>query len=157
MTAEPPEAPERGRTGRRLRRLGGHVEAWQLSLIMGVVAAVAVGGYLWLSSDATPTPRSSADAPPPPAEQGIACPHLQEAFAHHQAGNRQALRRSVNAAARASEQALQQSGQEFGQPEKIAIEFQYVLTEQAGTSKDDAADFLTEARKACQRVGEWPG
>jgi hypothetical protein len=154
VTPEPPGVPERGqRTRSLLGRLSGQVQPWQLGLAGGIVVAIVVGGYLWLSDGSSPT--ETADAPPPVAEQGVACSHLQEAFAHNQARDRQALRRSVDAAARASEQALQQSGQEFGRPEEIAIELQYALTQQTDRSEDGADEYLTQAREVCARLGLW--
>lgn len=154
MTTETPEGPERGRrSGGVLGRLSGHVQAWHVGLVAGIVVAVAVGGYLWLS-DGAPT-NETADAPQPVAQQGVACPHLQQAFTHSQAGDRTALRRSVDDAARASEQALQQSGQEFGRPEEIAIELQHALAQARAKAAGDAQALLAEARAACEEVDQW--
>ena len=89
------------------------------------------------------------------AERGVACPHLHEAFTHSQSGDTGALRRSVDRAAQAGEQALQQSGQTFGRPEEIAIELQYTLTEQPDSAGAETAKYLAQAKTACQRLDQW--
>jgi hypothetical protein len=144
VTVEPPEVPERGRRWARV-----------LILAAGIVAAAAVGGYLWLSGD--DSTGDTADSPPAETETvtvGIACPFLYEAFRHNQAGDNQALRQSVDEAAQAGEQALQQSGQEFGRPEEIAIELQHLLTQQPGPAGEEAERYLAEGREACDRLGD---
>jgi hypothetical protein len=151
VTAEPPEAPERRRRseGGKARRL----QIRHVALGAGIIAALAVGGYLWLSGD--DSPGETADAPEAVvAQQGVACPHLHEAFTHRQAGDAEALRRSVDAAARASEHALQQSGQEFGRPEELALELQHALAARPGAT-EDLTRFLAEARETCERIGQW--
>ena len=123
-------------------------------LVVGIVAAAAVGGYLWLSGD-DPSGGTAGTPQLQGAEEGVACPYLHEAFTHSQTGDAAALRQSVDAAAQAGEQALQQSGQAFGRPEEIAIEFQYSL--QSEPAGEDTTTYLAEAREACDRLGRWAG
>lgn len=145
MTTEPPEVPERGQRSTRI-----------LLLAVGIVAAAAVGGYLWLSGD-DPSRETAGSLEPEGPEEGVACPYLHEAFTHSQTGDAEALRQSVDAAAQAGEQALQQSGQTFGRPEEIAIELQHALTEQSEPAGEGTTTYLAEARDACGRLGRWAG
>lgn len=124
-----------------------------MALAAGILVAVAVGTYLWLSDGGSPS--ETANAPAARVEQGVACSRLQEAFMQNQAGNPEALRRLVDAAARAGEQALQQSGQEFGRPEEIAIELKYVLTRDPAKVTEETEALLDEARAACEDLGQW--
>lgn len=156
MTAEPPEVPERGQQSEGRPARAGGVQIRHVALVAGVIAAVAVGGYLWLAGDDSPGAGETADARKPVvAEEGVACAYLQEAFTHRQAGNTSALRRSVDEAAQASEQALQQSGQEFGIPEKIAIELKHALIQPSDTTAGDVARYFDKAREACEEMGQW--
>jgi hypothetical protein len=126
-----------------------------VALVAGTIAAFAVGGYLWLAGDDSPGAGDNGDAPDPVvAEQGVACSYLHEAFTHRQAGDTDALLRSVDAAAQASEEALQQSGQEFGRPEEIAIELQHALAARPSAA-EDITRFLAEAQERCERIGQW--
>ena len=156
MTAEPPEVPERGpKSEGRISRVG-RLQIRHVVLVAGIIAAAGIGGFLWLSRDDPPGAGETADAPEPVvAEQGVACPHLYEAFTYRQAGDAEALRRSVDTAAQASEQALQQSGQAFGRPEEIAIELQYALTRAGAKEADDADALFAEARAACDSLDQW--
>jgi hypothetical protein len=156
VTAEPPEVPERGpKSEGRIPRVG-RLQIRHVVLVAGIIAAAGIGGFLWLSGDNSPGAGESADAPEAVvAEQGVACPHLYEAFTHRQAGDAEALRRSVDTAAQVSEQALQQSGRAFGRSEEIAIELQYVLTETSAEGRKDAQALLAKARELCERLGRW--
>jgi hypothetical protein len=153
VTTEPPEVPRRERRLDRLRLRGRRVEAWHIGLVAGVLAAVVIGGYLWLSGD-DPAGQTAGAPDTETAERGVACPHLYEAFVHNQAGDLEALRRSVDAAAQVGEEALEQSGQEFGRPEEIAIELHSL-----GTSGEpdtaQTASFLQQAQSACEAVDRW--
>jgi len=130
------------------------VAPWHAGVLAGVFVAVAVGGYLWLAGgDST---RPTADAAPTEAvERGTACAHLSEAFTHSQAGDAEALRRSVAAAARAGEKALDTSGQEFGRPEEIALELQLLRESQPPNAAQEVTPFLQQARAACEALGRW--
>jgi hypothetical protein len=147
MTTQPPKDEART-TGSRAR-----LQAWlpRIALIAGLVAAAAVGGYLWLSGGGGGSSPPATAAP----KRGVACPQLREAFEQNQNGNEPGLRRSVTAAARAGEQALDRSGQVFGRPEEIALELQYVLTGERDRPRKEVAMYLGQARRACERLGRW--
>lgn len=112
---------------------------------------VPVAVYLWTSGEEPDRP--VVEAP----ERGLACPDLREAFEQSEAGNEEALRGSVHAAARAGEQALDRSGQVFGRPEEIALELEYALTKKGGKASRDVARLMGEAEKACESQGRWAG
>jgi hypothetical protein len=156
VTAEPPEVPERGRRSEGRLPWAGGLQLRHVVLVAGIIAAVAIGGYLWLSGDDSSVADETADAPESVvAEKGMACPHLYEAFTHRQAGDAEALRRSVDTAAQVSEQALQQSGQDFGRPEELAIELQYALSEDTESTAQGVVRYFDQAREACEEMGQW--
>jgi hypothetical protein len=124
-----------------------------VGVVAGIVAGIVVGGYLWMSGG--DSPGETPDAPESVVvEHGVACPHLHEAFTHNQAGDVEALKGAVDAAARAGEQALQQSGQEFGRPEEIAIELQYAISRGKGGATR-VSHLLENALRDCTRLGRW--
>lgn len=147
---EPPEPDPRG-LRRWLDRLHGRVPTRQIGFVAGLLTAAAVAFFLWISGN---DPDSSPTAAP---KKGLACPQLREAFEQSEAGNEDAVRRSVRAAARAGERALDRSGQAFGRPEEIALELEYVLAEGGDRASRDVARFMDEAEMACKRLGRWSG
>jgi hypothetical protein len=152
MTTEPPDVREReSEPSKHARRL---LPEWSrrpqtIDFIVGLLVAGAVAVYLWTSDGGSDRP---ATARP---QRGVACPHLREAFEQREAGNEVALRRSVGAAARASEEALNRSGQVFGRPEEIAIELQYVLAEDSNRARKDVAMYFAKAQTACEQLERW--
>jgi len=121
-----------------------------MAVLAGVFVAVAVAVYLWTSDGGSDRP-----APVPHEKRGVACPALRDAFEETQAGERESFRQSVDEAVRAGEEALDRSGQVFGQPERIAIELQYALATNAGQTSTELMRLLENARSACLRLGRW--
>ena len=140
--------------GKRFSRLRAGPRARHVGIGAGIAAIIAVTGYLVFAGGDS-TGRPSAETQMQETEQGVACPRLHEAFTHSRVRDAKALHRSVNAAARAGEQALDQSGQAFGRPEEIAIELQYLLAKTPKGGVNAAAEYLAQARKECERIGRW--
>jgi hypothetical protein len=151
MSTEPPDDGART-TGRRalLGRLQALLSLSTIALLAGLIGAALIAGYLWLSDgDESPSRPSAAAAP----ERGVACPQLREAFVHSRNGDEDGLLRSVNAAARAGERALDTSGQSFGRPEEIALELQYALSKIMSIRDRRVRTLLEQAQEACEQPG----
>jgi hypothetical protein len=137
---------------RSVRAILGTIRRRSKGLI-GVLAAgwfVAIAVALLLSM----SKHGSHDQSPRVSRTGVACPDLREAFAYSVSGEEAATRRSVEAAARAGELALDRSGQTFGRPEEIAIELRYALAAEAPTTRTQS--LFEEARRDCTALGHWP-
>jgi hypothetical protein len=115
-----------------------------------LIAAVGLAGFLLTRGG--PEQRNAV-APEPPKE-GVACPHLRQAFEHYQSGDDEAFHRAVETAARVGEQTLERSGQVFGPPEIAALELDSALAEE-GASTAKVEGFLDQAREACTGLGRW--
>jgi hypothetical protein len=152
MTTEPPDVREReSEPSKHARTL---LPEWSrrpqtIAFIVGLLVAGAVAVYLWTSDGGSDRPTAASP------QRGVACPHLREAFEHSEAGNEVSARRSVDAAARAGEEALNRSGQVFGRPEEIAIELQYVLAEDSKRARKDVARYFAQAQTACEQLERW--
>jgi hypothetical protein len=127
MSSEPPSDthPEQGEVvddgdrdpadepagdGRRVR--------WVAIVVTVAVLAVAVGAGLYLFRAQTP---GRASEPSPPVH-GVACPHVLQAADAYERGDLATYRQEIGLAANAAEDALQTSGEVFGEPERIALE-----------------------------------
>jgi hypothetical protein len=119
------------------------------SIVLGVGLAVTVGIAVYLSRTGGESDRHATTTQP---ERGVACPYLRQADQHTLDENIRALRRSIAAAARAGEAALDRSGQVFGRPEEIAIELDYSLAQSRGKVTAKISDLLADARTACRQV-----
>jgi hypothetical protein len=117
--------------------------------VLGVGLAVTVGIAVYLSRTGGESDRHATTTQP---ERGVACPYLRQADQHTLDENIRALRRSIAAAARAGEAALDRSGQVFGRPEEIAIELDYSLAQSRGKVTAKISDLLADARTACRQV-----
>jgi uncharacterized membrane protein YccC len=157
MATEPPDAQDREteaqKDGRRFFGKWFHNPQYRsmIEVLAVLLVAAALAVYLWTSGGGPDRPATAAPA------TGVACQALREAFEQNRAGNKVAARQSVDVAARAGEQALDQSGQVFGQPEKIAIELRYLLATESDRGRSQAARYLAQARQACERLGRWSG
>jgi hypothetical protein len=60
----------------------------------------------------------------PALTRGLTCPHLLQAADASGRGDRLAFSREIQAAAKVAEDTLQTSGEEFGEPERIALELE---------------------------------
>lgn len=88
-----------------------------LAVLIGVLAvAGSVAALQFLSSAPDAKEKQAAPA------QGLACPHLREAADVYDRGDRAAFEEAIARAAGIAEEALQKSGQVFGEPERIALE-----------------------------------
>ena len=86
---------------------------------LGILAvAGGVAAFLFLSSDPDRTTDQAAPTP------GLACPHLRAAAEAYEHGDSASLEQSIAQAARVAEATSQNSGQVFGEPERIALELE---------------------------------
>jgi hypothetical protein len=87
--------------------------------VLGVLAiAGSVGLFLFR------TQGSSQQKEQPAPTRGGACPLLFQAAAANERGDRVAFSREIEEAAKVAEDTLQTSGEEFGEPERIALELE---------------------------------
>jgi hypothetical protein len=121
------------------RRLG-------LRLITSAAAALAVaaaaGLFLFLTQD------SGQHAAQPSPEQGLACPYLHQASDAYERGDTVAFNKTTERAMKIAESTLQESGQTFGEAERIALELGL------GNPKG-AQELLRKAETVCSRLGRW--
>jgi hypothetical protein len=109
------------------------------------VLAIAVGAGLYLFRTQT---SGQASEPLPPA-RGLACPHLLQAADAYERGDLDSYHREIELAANAAEDALQTSGQIFGEPERIALE----LNLQQSMPESRVLALLGTARDRCGEGG----
>jgi hypothetical protein len=126
MSAEPtkrPDGPDEELAAQSQDPNGiGRGGRW--STVAAVVAVLLVAGgvaaFQFLSSDPDTDPDSANGVVAP--TEGIACPHLEQAAEAYERGDTAAFDREVARAAELAEEALQESGQVFGEAERIALE-----------------------------------
>jgi hypothetical protein len=138
---EPPGEP-----GQRSDRLSLKTA---IAVLVGLGMIGIVVGYLAFSDRESDQP-SVGDG----AQEGVACPHLRDAYDRRLEGKETAVRGAVEAAARAGEAALDRSGQVFGRPEEIALQLEYAITE-GNRAATNVSRLLENARDACIRLGQW--
>jgi len=80
--------------------------------------------------------------------QGLACPNLLQASSAYARGDRVTFTEQIARAATIAEQMLQTSGQEFGRPERIALEL-HLAPDQPPS---EIERMLQQAVEDCQRV-----
>jgi uncharacterized protein HemX len=114
-----PELPDEPTREERHTRLG--------SIVLAVVAltlATGAGLYLFFfSQGSSQTQENSAPT------RGLACPHLVVAADAYARGDFTDYREEIGLAEKAAEDALQTSGQVFGEPEHIALELGLTVDE----------------------------
>lgn len=147
----PPMESRKEPPRRSLRRFHHPSLKTMIATLVGLGAIATIAGYLVLSDGESEDQPSPAPAP----TRGAACPDLREAYEHSLEGNEVALEASVKAAARAGEAALEKSGTVFGQPEKIALELEYLLAEEPDKFSVSAREYWLHAKEACQRIRRW--
>lgn len=113
-----------------------------VAVALGVLAvAGGVAAFLFLSSDPDPPTQQAAPA------QGLACPHLRAAAEAHEQGDSASFDRAIAQAAEVAEATSQESGQVFGEPERIALEL-------ALGSEQRIPLLLRKVDSACSAVGK---
>jgi hypothetical protein len=88
------------------------------------------------------------------AQVGVACPHLRNAYLRYRKGDEEGFRRSVKDAAEAAEQALDNSGEIFGPPERVGWMLHSTL-ESEGIESPAIQNWLRRSEDACERLGLW--
>jgi hypothetical protein len=153
MNTEPPSDKSHGRdegvdtespgrhAGRRPRADGGKGLWISVATIVGVlVVAGGVAAFLFFSKQ----PEALDEQRSP--RRGLACPLLRQAAEAYERDDLAKFDRTIAQAAKVAEDTLQNSGQEFGAPERIALELGL------GTRPPIAA-LLTKAEQVCSDVG----
>jgi hypothetical protein len=101
--------------------IGSHGRWSTVAAVAGVLlVAGGIAAFQFLSSDPATDPDSTNEGAVP--KERLACPHLQLAAEAYERGDTAAFDREVSLAAEAAEDALQASGQIFGEAERIALE-----------------------------------
>jgi hypothetical protein len=131
---------------------GGHGadgrKRWWMSVaaIAGVLAvAWGLAAFLFFSSrpDTFPDTRDEQTSP----RQGLACPYLRLAAEAYERGDRPTFDRTIARAATIAEDTLQESGQAFGEPERIALELDL-------GAEQRLPSLLGSVDSACSNVGQ---
>jgi hypothetical protein len=158
MNSEPPSDPSQGQDERIDAEPPGHDaggghsadegKRWWMSVaaIAGVLAlAWGVAAFLFFSSrpDTSPDTRDELTSP----RQGLACPYLRLAADAYERGDHPAVDRTIARAAKIAEDTLQESGQVFGEPERIALELELGADQQLPS-------LLGRVDSACSNVGQ---
>jgi hypothetical protein len=155
MSSEPPsdtsqgqeEGLDQGSSGRDAghgHRPDTEKRLWTTVAAVAGVLAVAWGVAAFLLFSAQPEALDEERSP----REGLACPFLRQAAEAYERGERAALGRTIARAAGVAEGTLQNSGQVFGEPERIALELE--LGTQARIE-----ELLTQAKQACSPLGQW--
>jgi hypothetical protein len=117
----------------------GRVRWRSIVTLLGVLAiATGVGLYLFR----TQAPNEQTDQPA--ATRGGACPRLLLAADANERGDRVAFSREIGEAAKVAEDTLQTSGEEFGEPERIALELELGQIRNPEHLLDRARDVCSE-------------
>jgi hypothetical protein len=113
-----------------------------VTAIAGVLAvAWGVAAFLFFSSRPdTPDEQSSL-------REGLACPYLRQAAEAYERGDRPAFNRTIARAATIAVDTLQESGQAFGEPERIALELDL-------GAEQRAPSLVGRVDGACSHVGQ---
>jgi uncharacterized protein HemX len=143
MSSEPPSGTthenEEGLAGESEDPSGSQRQRTVAAIVAALVVAAGVAAFLFVSEPETPVQQQPTTAAP---TEGLACPHLLRAAEAYEQSDRAAYDREIDRAAEAAENALQTSGQAFGQPEEIALELDLGLAK-------DVERLLASGQEAC--------
>ena len=113
-----------------------------VAVVAALVIAAGVASFLLLSSGSDSKTGSAA----PPA-RGLACPYLQQAADAYERGDRPAFDQAIDQAAQVAKEALQRSGEAFGDPERIALELRL-------SGGHDATRLLEKGHAFCSKLAQ---
>lgn len=144
MSTEPPSDGTTDIRGERASpeaqdlRGTGNARRWRTVAVAASVLVLAggVAAFLFLSSDTDPP---TEEAKP---TEGLACSHLLRAAEAHAQGDETEFDQEIARAAQVAEETLQNSGEVFGEPERIAVELELGQPE-------DVDSLLVSARDEC--------
>lgn len=121
------------------------------STVIAVVGVLLVAGgiavFQFLSSDTDTDPNPDSANEVAASEEGLACPHLQQAAEAYERGDTAAFDREISRAAEVAENTLERSGQVFGEAERIAMELDL------GPERE-VRSLLDRVSGACSQDGE---
>jgi hypothetical protein len=124
----------------------GRSIGWRSSA--GAVAVLAVAGSVaWFSLKTQGSVKEPSERAAP--ARGLACPYLLQAANAWKRGDHAAYSEEIAKAARIAEDTLQTSGQDFGEPETIALDLDLTRDE----SPTRVAQQLELALRDCHNMG----
>jgi hypothetical protein len=154
-----PEPPTKGDNGEEqqappARPPGRHIlreplkdtRALRLRFVATAAGVLAVGAAVGLFLFLTQGSNQQAGQESP--SQGVVCPYLQQAAVAYERGDSVAFNKTIERAVKIAEDTLQQSGETFGEPERIALELGLGPQEAAGK-------LLDKAESTCSQLGQW--
>jgi hypothetical protein len=120
----------------------------KLTLVLGLLAGLGVALALLLGSRSQRA--SNAETP----IRGLACSDLTMAFDDYQAGHMHEYQVDVRRAANQAELSFHGSN-EFGEPERVALELQLGKGLAGGFPRSQIVMWLDRGRQACTKLGMW--
>ncbi len=119
--SHPPESPIGEGIGGAHAKRKASGSPWE-SIVVAVVAVLIAGGVaaalLLRPDDKQPGERAASASP----VSGLACPLLQQASDAYNSGDHAGYEAAIQEAEHIAKETLQRSGEDFGRPERIALE-----------------------------------